>query len=329
MKRPWFWERLRAGEGDNRGWDGWMASPTQCTWVCVDSGSWWWTGRPGVLQFMGLQRVGHNWATELNWTEFFRFLCNIVLTASNFAFTTRHIHSWVLFPLWLSLFFPSGAISLVFSSSILDTYWSGGFIFHCYVFLLLLTILVAQRVKRLLAMRENWVWSLGREDPLEKEMATHSSTLAWKIPWTEKPGRLQSMGSQRVRHDWTTSLYLYYSGYTYWFWFSQKKWWLFWRHVASNKSRIKKDSIGIIYMEVIFEAQKRRSKRKFRRTCIIAAWERVTPSERIENQSPRENYHIFWDHSHQMMKEDRKQRVDYQVSNCVLVLWWPRKKEMI
>ena len=66
LKRPWCWERLRAGgEGDNRGWNGWMASPTQWTWVWVDSGSWWWTGRRGMLQFMGLQRVGHDWATEL------------------------------------------------------------------------------------------------------------------------------------------------------------------------------------------------------------------------------------------------------------------------
>ena len=56
------------GEGDDRGWDGWMASLTQWAWVWVDSWSWWWTGRPGVLQFMGLQRVGHDWATELNWT---------------------------------------------------------------------------------------------------------------------------------------------------------------------------------------------------------------------------------------------------------------------
>ena len=71
------------------------------------------------------------------------------------------------------------------------------------------TSLVAQRVKHLPAIRETWVRSLGWEDPLEKEMATHSSTLAWKIPWTEKPGRLQSMGSQRVRHDWATSLSLY------------------------------------------------------------------------------------------------------------------------
>ena len=61
--------------------------------------------------------------------------------------------------------------------------------------------LVAQRLKRLPAMQETQVRSLGREDPLEKEMATHSSTLAWRIPWTEEPGRLQSTGPQRVGHD--------------------------------------------------------------------------------------------------------------------------------
>jgi len=55
------------GEGDNRGWDGWMASPTQWTWVSVSSGSWWWTGRPGMLLFMGSQRVGHDWTTDLIW----------------------------------------------------------------------------------------------------------------------------------------------------------------------------------------------------------------------------------------------------------------------
>ena len=64
--------------------------------------------------------------------------------------------------------------------------------------------LVAQTVKRLSAMLETWVRSLGRKDPLEKEMATHSSTPAWKIPWTEEPGRLQSVWLQRVRHDWAT-----------------------------------------------------------------------------------------------------------------------------
>ena len=72
LKRPWCWERLRAGgERDDRGWDDWMTSPTRWTWVWVDSGSWWWTGRPGMLRFMGSQRVGHNWATELNWNHFY------------------------------------------------------------------------------------------------------------------------------------------------------------------------------------------------------------------------------------------------------------------
>ena len=75
-KRPWCWEGLGAGgEGDNRGWDSWMASPTQWAWVWVNSGSWWWTGRPGVLRFMGSLRVRHIWVTELNWTDGRPFLC--------------------------------------------------------------------------------------------------------------------------------------------------------------------------------------------------------------------------------------------------------------
>ena len=68
----------------------------------------------------------------------------------------------------------------------------------------LMASLVAQRIKHLLVMWETWVRSLGQEDPLEKELATHFSILAWKIPWTEKPGRLQPMGSQRAGQDWAT-----------------------------------------------------------------------------------------------------------------------------
>ena len=64
--RPWCWERLKSREGDDRGWYGWMASLSQWTWVRVNSRSWWWTGRPGMLQSMELQRVRHNWVTELN-----------------------------------------------------------------------------------------------------------------------------------------------------------------------------------------------------------------------------------------------------------------------
>ena len=68
-KRPWCRERLKAGEGDDSRWEGWMASLTQWTWLWANSGSWWWTGRPSLLQSMGSQRAGHDWVSELNWTE--------------------------------------------------------------------------------------------------------------------------------------------------------------------------------------------------------------------------------------------------------------------
>ena len=82
-------------------------------------------------------------------------------------------------------------------------------VFICYYFLPSwgLPFHLAQRLKHLPPMQETRVWSLGREDPLEKEMVTHSCILAWRIPWMEKPGSLQSTGSQRVRHNWATSLY--------------------------------------------------------------------------------------------------------------------------
>ena len=133
-KRPWCWERLKAEGGDNRGWDGWMTSPTWWTWVWVGSRSWWWTGKPGMLQSIGSQRVGHNWATELSWCP---------------------------------LGFPGGSV-------IKNPASAGG------------------------------EGSLGQEDPLEKERATHSSILAWEIPWAEDPGRLQSLWSKRVGHDLAT-----------------------------------------------------------------------------------------------------------------------------
>ena len=65
LKSPWCWERLKAGEGDNRGWDGSMASLTWWTWISVSARSWWWTGKPSVLQSMGSRRVRHDWVTEL------------------------------------------------------------------------------------------------------------------------------------------------------------------------------------------------------------------------------------------------------------------------
>ena len=134
-KRLWCWEGLGAGgERDDRGWDGWMASPTRWTWIWVNSGSWWWTGRPGVLWFTGSQRVGHDWATELNWTELRR--------------------------LWASL--------------------------------------VAQMVKNLPS-----ILGLGRSPTEGNGNPLQYSCL--ENPWSEEPGRLQSMESHRVKHDWATN----------------------------------------------------------------------------------------------------------------------------
>ena len=131
-KRPWCWERLKVGgEGDDRGWDGWMASPTRWTWVWVNSGSWWCTGKPGVLQSMGSQRVRPDWVTELDIQDF-----------------------------------PGG-------SGVKNPPAKAG------------------------DAQETQVQSLGWGDPLEEEMVTHSSILAWKIPWTGEPGVLQSVGSQK------------------------------------------------------------------------------------------------------------------------------------
>ena len=106
LKRPWCWERLRAGaEGDDRGWDGWMASLTQWTWVWVNFGSWWWTGRPGVLRFMGSQRVGHDWETELNWSV---YICQSQAPNSpNHCFLP-----WCSFPALVSLTLLSTSVSL-------------------------------------------------------------------------------------------------------------------------------------------------------------------------------------------------------------------------
>ena len=83
-KRLWCWEGLGAGgeEGD-RGWDGWMASLTRWTWVWVNSRRWWWAGRPGVLRFMGSQRVGHNRVSELNWYDYLHKILPVYLYGSH------------------------------------------------------------------------------------------------------------------------------------------------------------------------------------------------------------------------------------------------------
>ena len=101
LKRPWCLERLNArGEGDDRGWDGWMASPTRWTWVWVNSGSWWWTGRPGILQSLGSQRVWHDWATELNWNNKVSFLFYFFYESSMFLFLLLSQIYWTMMDKW-------------------------------------------------------------------------------------------------------------------------------------------------------------------------------------------------------------------------------------
>ena len=156
-------------EGDDRGWDGWMASLTRWTWVSVNSGGWWWTGRPGVLWFMGSQsRTQLSDWTELNWME----IKSLINVTSYYKEQEKGSVNWKTVQWKLSR-------------------WAS---------------LVAQIDKHLPTMQETQVWSLGQEDLLAKEMATHSSTLAWKIPWMEEPGRLYSMQLQRVGHNWVTHL---------------------------------------------------------------------------------------------------------------------------
>ena len=91
LKRPWWWERLKAGEGDDRGWwDGWMVSSTKWTWVWTNSRSWWWDGKPGMLQSMRSQRAGHDWVTQLN--------CNMYACLLELVRTTL----WSLYDRWTS-----------------------------------------------------------------------------------------------------------------------------------------------------------------------------------------------------------------------------------
>ena len=102
-KRLWCWEGLGAGgEGDDRGWDGWMASLTQWTWVSVNSGTWWWIGRPGVLRFMGSQRVGHDWGTDLIWSDLTHKASGImtiysVLNSESSSWCYQVSPSWIMF----------------------------------------------------------------------------------------------------------------------------------------------------------------------------------------------------------------------------------------
>ena len=223
----WCWKELKTGgEGDDSGWDDWMASLTQA-WIWASFGSRWWTGKPDVLHFMGFQRVGPDWGTDkrrlYTWTspegqhrnQIDYILCSqrwrsYILSAKTRPGADYGSEQELLiakFRLKLKKVgkttrpFRYDLNQMPYDYTVEVRYRFKGlglidrFAWWCQ------TSLVAQRVKPLPAMRETWVRSLGWEDPVEKEMATHSSILAWRIPRTEEPGGLQCMVSQRVRHD--------------------------------------------------------------------------------------------------------------------------------
>ena len=164
-----------------------------------------WMEEPGRLQSMWSLRVGHDWATLLSLFTFMHWSRKWQPTPVFLPWESQGRGAW-----WAAIYgVAQGRTQLKWLSNS-----SSGSV---YISVLLsqfvppspsATSLVAQMVKHLPAIRETWVRSLCWEDLLEKEMATHSSILAWRIPRTEEHGRLQSMGSQRVRHDWATSLSL-------------------------------------------------------------------------------------------------------------------------
>ena len=131
LKRPWCWEWLKAGgEGDDRGWDGWMASSTQWTWARVSSISWWWIGKPGMLQSMGSQRVRYDWATKLNWTETFHRQNAVYLKRWEWPWkqhtpqSVGHLRRWQALKLGMASFM--GSFHRLMSARIIPTIWGKG-----------------------------------------------------------------------------------------------------------------------------------------------------------------------------------------------------------
>ena len=182
-KRPWCWERLKAGEVDDRGWDGWMASPTQCTWVWANSGRQWKTRKPSVLEFMGLQRVGCDWVTEQQQQQ-----QNLEKPGQDRMISVwvdlsraRLDHSW---PRWC----PTQSHKSLGTLSCAPPPVSGCFSFNGSTYNFGGTNGKESDSQAGDARDSGLISGSGRSR--EEEMATRSSILAWKIPWTEEPGRL-------------------------------------------------------------------------------------------------------------------------------------------
>ena len=156
---------------------------------------------------------------------------------------------------------------------------------------------VAQMVKNPRAMPEIWVWSLSREDPLEKEMATHSSILAWRIPWTEEPGRLQSLGSQRVRYNWATNTHTHTHTHTVW------------NHLLSERRGNQSQSEGMVY------------RRRFSScTTVVLIWGNVCVVEprfllgRLKSLNQPWGQHGRWQWLHEPFKHEQEVPQEVQKS---------------
>ena len=176
-KRPWCWERLKAGgEEDGRGWDGWVASATQQTWVWVNSRNWWWTGRPGVLRFMGSQRVGHDWATDLIWSELQHVRLPCPPRSPGVCSNSWPLSQWCYWPshpLYLSpSVFPS--INSFFSESALCIrwlkYWSFSF-----------SVSASNEYSGLISFRIDWFELLSVQGTLKSLLQNHSlkASILW------------------------------------------------------------------------------------------------------------------------------------------------------
>ena len=197
----------------------WTASLSQWTWVWAGSGSWWWTGKPGMLQSMGCKESDKT--ERLNWTYVFSvdlwelssmFPVNVLQSPHWFIFILLYL--WVLFAVQIfNLIYPFINFSSIFflQNKFISQWIRNNKYFPLMLLKCALKILYninkgfdglpGSSEGNLPAMQETQIWSLGWEKPLEKGMATHSSFLAWRIPWTEGPGRLSSMELQRVERD--------------------------------------------------------------------------------------------------------------------------------
>ena len=244
LKRSWCWEWFRAGgEGDDRGWDGLMASLTQWTWVWVVSGSWWWTGRPGVLWFNWSHRVGHYWVTELNWTLWKKSYDlprwhikkqTLITLPTKVRLLKAMISPVVTYVCEISFYKESWALknwglwTVVLEKTLLHTLnykeiqqvhpkGNQSWMFLEGLMLKLKLQYFGHLCKELTHLKKPWCWErlkTGRKGDDRGWDSWRASLTQWTWVWvnsgswwwTGRPGVLQSLGLQRVRHDWVSEL---------------------------------------------------------------------------------------------------------------------------